>query len=1415
MDFYTIRQRTTRSETEIYPDFCVGHVKDLLVRGKSFYAVWNEEKGLWSTNILDVPALVDHDLWEYAEKFKREGYAGPTINVKTLASFSSGSWLKFMNMINKYGDTSHQLDEKLTFQNTEVKKEDYVSKRLPYALEPGDYSAWDKLVGQLYSPEERQKIEWAIGAVVSGDSRKIQKFFVFYGDPGTGKGTIIDIIMKLFDGYFTVFDAKGLGMSSNQFSTEVFRSNPLVAIQHDGDLSRIEDNTRLNSIISHEDMVINEKGKAQYTARMNCFLFIGTNRPVKITDAKSGIIRRLIDISPTGKKFSPREYESLMNQIEFQLGAIAYHCLEVYRDLGKNYYKNYSSQGMIEKTDVFFNFVEANRELFESQEEGIGLKQAYTAYKEYCENSYMEYKLPMYRFREELKNYFERFERVARIDGKQVRSWYVGFKKEKLDPPVLLKEEHCLPMVLDDDKSTLDDILADCPAQYAVDDGSGNEKPEQIWEKVTTKLRDLDTRKVHYVRIPKNHIVIDFDIKNDKGEKDMLLNLEAASKWPRTYAEFSKGGCGLHLHYIYDGDVDKLNPLYDEGIEIKVFRGKSALRRRLSKCMNAAIATLGVGALPMKEEKMIDIVQLKDEKHLRNIIKKCLRKENHGATRPEIDLIAKVLDDAHQSGMVYDVSDLEHDILVFAMGSTHQSDYCVRKIGEMVFRNGDVEEASTKKEVGREGTDISEGSDGEPPIVFYDVEVFPNLFLVNWKVAGEGNKVVRMINPKGQDIEKLFKFRLVGFNCRKYDNHILYARYLGYSNADLYDLSQRIIVEGARDAFFPEAYNISYTDIYDFSAKKQSLKKWEIELGIHHQELGLPWDKPVPEELWDKVAEYCDNDVIATEAVWNHLQEDWIARQILADIAGGRPNDTTNQLTTKIIFGSDRNPKLVYTDLATGEQSLTGSGVTRKSDIPNSFPGYEYTFGEKDKKPRNMYRGVDLGFGGYVHSEPGIYTDVALLDISSMHPNSAVNLNYFGEYTGHFKDLLDARIAIKNGDYERVRSMFDGKLGRYLTDSTGSDQLAGALKIAINAVYGLTSASFDNPFRDKRNKNNIVALRGALFMKTLQDEVVAQGFKVVHIKTDSIKIPNATPDIIRFCMDFAKMYGYTFEHEATYDRMCLIDKAQYIAAYKDPEACKEMYGYSPKDNVKHFKKHDHPWTATGAQFQHPYVFKTVFSGEGVDFADRCETKNVTGGAIYLDLNENLPDVADAEKEMERRADNEKHPEKPKRLNKKFADYDDEELALYISKGHDYRFIGRVGLFCPIRPGCGGGLMVCDRNGKYNSVNGTKDYRWLEAEMVRQIHKENELDPRYFDNLVEESIKAIDLFGDFDDFVDTTKPYVSKIPELYPPDDELPFELVPCGDGKYNTCMDCPNCVGDVCKRGYSLLSYIEKGGDGV
>ena len=1286
LDFMRIATRSTKRGTiEVYPKFRIIKSNDLMIRGGDFYAIWVEDRGLWSTDEYDVVHLIDRELDRYAEE-NRERFDG-NVKVLHMEDAESGvidSWHRYCQR--QMPQSFVMLDEKLVFSNMEPNKKDYASKRLNYPLEPGDTPAWDKLLSTLYSPEERHKLEWAIGSIVSGESKKLQKFMVLYGAAGTGKSTVLNIIQKLFDGYYSVFDAKALGSSSNAFALEAFKNNPLVAIQHDGDLSKIEDNTRLNSLVSHEEMTVNEKFKATYTNDFKCFLFMGTNKPVKITDAKSGLIRRLIDVSPSGNKLGPKEYKTAVKQVDFELGAIAHHCQEVFlADPG--YYDDYIPITMLGASNDFYNFILDVYHVFKA-EDGTTLKAAWEMYKTYCDEAKVGYPFSQRIFKEELKNYFRDYkERFSLEDGSRVRSYYTGFRTEKFEDRTYdNKEEPAVHQIIfDQTESIFDQVCADCIAQYA----SKKETPSNYWDNVTSRLSELDTSKLHYVKVPENHIVIDFDIPDKEGNKCFERNLEEASKWPATYAELSKSGSGIHLHYIYTGDPTKLSRVFDDHIEVKVFTGKSSLRRKLTKCNNLPIATISSG-LPLKGEgKLVNFEAIKSEKGLRTLIKRNLNKEIWPATKPSVDFIYKILEDSYSRGLNYDVTDMRNAILAFAASSTHQADYCIKLVNKMQFKSAEPSTSDKNDQAKR---------------VFYDVEVFPNLFLVNWKIEGENKPVVRMINPTPTEIEDLMRFRLIGFNCRRYDNHILYARLMGYSNEQLFNLSQRII-GGSKNAFFGEAYNVSYTDVYDFSSKKQSLKKFEIDLGIHHQELGLPWDQPVPEELWVKVAEYCDNDVIATEAVFLARMADFVARQILADIAGMTVNDTTNSLTTRIIFGNNRKPQDQFNYRDMGKVTPGASRVTVTADnVLFSEFGDEYTMFDEEGRPifpgyiyengKSTYRGEEVGEGGYVYAEPGIYWNVALLDVASMHPSSIVAENLFGDaYTKRFKEILDARIAIKHKDFDRARKMLGGALAKYLTDESAAADLAQALKIAINSVYGLTAAAFENPFRDPRNKDNIVAKRGALFMINLKHEIQNRGFTVAHIKTDSIKIPDATPEIIQFVMDYGKQYGYTFEHEATYEKMCLVNDAVYIAKYKDGD-----------------------WTATGTQFQVPYVFKTLFSKEPIEFKDMCETKSVSS-ALYLDMNENLgPDE------------------------------------------HSYRFVGKVGSFCPIKPGKNGGELLREAkdkegNVKYSSATGAKGYRWLEAELVKVGEKQDDIDRSYYDRLVDEAVATIEKYGDLETFID--------------------------------------------------------------
>lgn len=1170
MDFYKIRTKKLTSNNRqadyvVYPDFTYANVKDLICKGGAVYAFWNENQ--WNVNVDDLIITIDNRIREKIKEIKKKNE-----DKIIVGRFINDNETKLMADLVAYAKLRKQseiaFNSRIIFADETPKREDYSTNQLSFTPKKGNTEAFDELMKVLYRDEELEKIMWFMGALLTNSMPKIQKFMYLYGGKGAGKGTVIKIFKMLFDGYYSTIDLRLL-TGTSEFATSQIKEVPLL-IDDDTDMSKIQNDTNLLKLTAHEPISVNVKYKSAYDVIFNGLVITASNQRYQVRNIDSGITRRAVVVAPTSYTHPGETYNNLMARVAYELPMIAEKAMRLFKKRGMHFYDDYMDVEMAEATDYMFSFV---RENAVALGDVVTLQKAAELFKIYLDDLGYETKGYKRRVKNELMRYYRNFYPQTKIDGVNVKNVFKGFKKDMVFP----EEVEVVPdepdlVVLDADISTFDIIAKTYPAQLT----TAKETPKVKWDECTTTLSDIDTSKLHFVQLPMNHIVIDFDLKGENGEKNLERNLRASMKFPKTYMELSKSGKGVHLHYIYDGDVNALASLVEEDVEIKVFTGKQALRRKLTKHNDAPISHITTGLPNKKKKEGVSMYQdvemiVWDEKKIRTSIIGNIEKRYHAATKPSIDFIAHILEEAEKNGVQYDVRDLRQDVYIFANKSSNNADYCRKAVAKMNFST--IQEVEEIKEVNK-GTVVVPNED----IHFYDVEIFPNLFVVVWKQFGDHPKTT-WYNPTSEQIEWLLQKPLIGFFNRKYDNHIMYGGLLGNSVLELYNQSQKIINGSNRDAgMYSNAYELSYADIYEYASKKQSLKKWEIELGIHHDELELAWDQPVPEELWPRVGEYCGNDVDATEATFMATYQDYQARLILAELSGLKVNATTTQHAAAFLFGDDPRPqdKFIYTDLS------------------EMFPGYTYSFGKSE------YRGEDPSEGGYVYSEPGVYEDVALLDVESEHPTSLIEMDYFGPYTQRYLDLKTTRLHIKHKDYDAARKMFNGILVPYLKDEESAEALSYALKIIINIVYGMTSAKFDNKFKHKDNVDNIVAKRGALFMIDLKHMVQEAGFTVAHIKTDSIKIPNATKEIIAKVFEFGKKYGYTFEHEATYSRIALVNNAVYIAEY----------GWAAKES-KIGK-----WEAVGAQYADPIVYKKLFTGETIVEEDYAITKSATA-PIYL------------------------------------------------------------------------------------------------------------------------------------------------------------------------------------------------------
>ena len=659
MDFYDIRvynrnSRNSRNVT-IEPRFIYGNSKDLAVKGGKFFAFWDGE--VWNPDFERLANIIDQSVKARYEETK-QAMPENTYEMLLMEYFDSGIRAKLIDYCKLYQNSDITFNEKILFLDDPIRREDFATTRLSYNPQPGATDNFDELFGVLYDEEELKKIMWFVGALLSGDMNKIEKFLFLYGGKGTGKGTIIKVIKMMLENYYDSISLKNLTGASD-FSTSEVQEIPCL-IDEDCDISTITNDTNLLKLTSHEPIIVNQKYQSPYQNTFKGLLIAASNERFKVKHVDSGITRRAVVAEPTRKLVGRHDYDRLMNGVKFEISAIAQKCIDVYLEMGHSYYDNYVDINTIEETDHVYAFVDTYREQLGDP---VTLTSAAAMYKEYLEDIGFGTDGYKRKIKKALTRYYEKFLKRTRIDGIEYRNVYRGFKDYLFKSEEGYEYEDTEGWIKwDGNNSILDINYLDQPAQYANQFGT----PNIPWDDCTTKLKDLETDKLHFVITEPNHIVIDFDLKGPDGEKSLELNVREANKFPKTYAEVSKSGQGVHLHYIYDGDVSRLSSLYEYNIEIKTFPGKSSLRRLLTHCNKEQIAIISTG-LPLKEESNVyesvqDIVWT--ERKVRTAIEKNMRREYHPNTKPSIDFIKKILDDAVAADLKFDVSDMKQDVIL-------------------------------------------------------------------------------------------------------------------------------------------------------------------------------------------------------------------------------------------------------------------------------------------------------------------------------------------------------------------------------------------------------------------------------------------------------------------------------------------------------------------------------------------------------------------------------------------------------------------------------------------------------------------------------------------------------------------------------------------------------------------------------
>lgn len=476
-------------------------------------------------------------------------------------------------------------------------------------------------------------------------------------------------------------------------------------------------------------------------------------------------------------------------------------------------------------------------------------------------------------------------------------------------------------------------------------------------------------------------------------------------------------------------------------------------------------------------------------------------------------------------------------------------------------------------------------------VFFYDIESWPNLFMVTLKHKGTGKKKVWYVYSKGKytDVQgnfgkllNIFKSDawMTGYNSKHFDDQIMCwildnTHNIGdvWTEYDFTKAVHNIAQEIVEDEYKKYAYQDRFNslDLMRIGAIDKSLKavainlKWPLILELPY---GIDYH-PEKDEI-DEIIKYNINDVEITEALYYELQEDINLRSYLSskygiNVMSYPDSGVCNKIFLKEYSKRSNTPKRMLRDMQTERWEIDFSDcisdrvrfqTPKMKDflqkMEDTTIGVNESFSEHVVIGNTRYKVAQGGL--HSEHEPGLIeaTDDIILaedDVSSYYPKIMTEENIKPEHLGDTfikltEQLTEERLSAKYTGIELAEQGRDEEAELAFTRSDG-------LKILINSIFG--KLGYGNHWLYDPLAMYSVTLCGQLFLLMLIEKLEAYNFEVVYANTDGIvtKVPKDRRDEYEAVREAWQDYtNFVLDFEE-FNKMIIRDVNNYIIQKAD------------------------------------------------------------------------------------------------------------------------------------------------------------------------------------------------------------------------------------------------------------------------